>query len=226
MERLGHSRTRLSLETCDETMDITQDPKIFDQLSVEREERDAVPPDMPSARLYVKELSSVIAMEPKLSEDLVPLFDEGKDVRRVAVEGAGNEPHIADELLVADQLWTQRSAEREVRVEDLWHQRDVRVVPHFLVEDPHDFLSAGQADLCEIQGRFVHVGELWMRGLTFDMSGSRKPAQLAAGSPLDGVVRFLPADGPAVRDGAAHRIGGVVSAACRTLQRPLHKAFP
>ena len=76
--------------------------KIFDQLSVEGEDRNAVPPDMPPGGLDLKELSLVIAVKSKLSEDLVPVFSEGQDVGRVAVERIRNEPHIPYELLVAN----------------------------------------------------------------------------------------------------------------------------
>jgi len=155
----GLWRTRCSFETCDEAVDVAQDPEISDQLSVEGEDRRAVPPDVPTGRIDVKKLASVIAMKSKLSEDLVPLFPEGKDVRRVAIERTGDELHIPDELLVADQLGTQRPAEREVGMEDLRHQCDVGLVPHLLVEDSYGLLLARPVDLSEIQWRLVH---LWM----------------------------------------------------------------
>src|SRR5947208_5988360 len=74
--RLGHLRTRRSLETRDEAMDIAQYPEISDQRSLEREDRRAVPPDMPSSGLHAEELFAVIAMEPELPEDLVSLFSK------------------------------------------------------------------------------------------------------------------------------------------------------
>ena len=106
MEELGLWRTGRSLETCYEAVDVAQDPKVSDQLSIEREDRSAVPPDMPSCGLHLKELLPVIAMKPKLSEDLVTVLSEGEDVGRVAIERTRNELHIPYELLVANQLWT------------------------------------------------------------------------------------------------------------------------
>src|SRR5436189_6254634 len=101
---------------------------------------------MTPGRLHLEEFLPVVAMESKLSEDLIALFAEGKDVGRVAIESTGHEAHIADELLVADQFRTQRPAEGEIRMEDLRHQRNVGVVPQFLVEDAHDLLPARPVD--------------------------------------------------------------------------------
>ena len=73
-------------------------------LSVEGEDRSAVPPDMPPGGLDLKELPPVVAVKSKLSEDLVPVFSEGKDVGCVAIERTRNELHIPYELLVTDEV--------------------------------------------------------------------------------------------------------------------------
>ena len=89
MEGLGHLRTWRSLEARDEAMDVARYPKISHEFPVEREDRRAVPPDMLLSGLHAKELFAVIAMEPELPEDLVPLFSESKDVGRVPLERTG-----------------------------------------------------------------------------------------------------------------------------------------
>lgn len=142
MEWLGLLPTRPLFKPADESVDVPQDPKVPDQPILESEDRGPIPPDVTTSRLDVEELALVIAMETQLSKNLIPLFREGKDIGRVVVERISNELHIAYELLMANQLRTQRATEREVRMEDLRHQGSVRVIPHFLVENPYEFLLA------------------------------------------------------------------------------------
>ena len=105
MEGLGVLRTRRPFETADEAMDVAQHPEVSDQVTVEGEDRSAVPPNMTPRRLDLKEFASVVAMEAKLSKHLVPLFPEGEDVGRVVLKRASNKPHVAYELFVPDEPW-------------------------------------------------------------------------------------------------------------------------
>jgi len=50
--------------------------------------------------------------------------------------------------------------------------------------DEKERRNVGECDLAD-----VHVREVVLRGLTFDMSGGRRQAKLAGGRPLDGRVR-------------------------------------
>src|SRR3954462_5488694 len=128
-EWLALMRIGRSLEAADQAVNVTQDPEIPDQVTLEREDGSPIPPDVTAGRLDVEQRASMKAMETELPEDLVPLFCESEDIGRVVVEGLGNELHVADELRVPDQLRPQRAAECEIGVEDLRYQRNVRVVP-------------------------------------------------------------------------------------------------
>lgn len=102
---LGFLRTRRPFETADEAMDVAQDPEVSDQPTVESEDWSAIPPNMTPRGPDLEEFAPVVTMKAKLAKDLVPLFCEGEDVGRVVIERASNELHIADELLVAYELW-------------------------------------------------------------------------------------------------------------------------
>ncbi len=83
-------------------MDVAQDPEVSDQPTIEGEDRSAIPPNVTPGGWDLKEFAPVVTVEAKLSKDLVPLFSEGENVGRVAIERASNELHIAYKLLVAD----------------------------------------------------------------------------------------------------------------------------
>src|SRR4029079_11570293 len=103
---------------------------------------------MPPRGCNTEELASMITMEAQLAKDPATFFTERQDIRCVAIERPGDELNIADELLVAHQCGTERSAESEARVEQLRDQRSVRVVPHLLVKDTHHLLLPRPRNIC------------------------------------------------------------------------------
>ena len=122
-------------ETLHKAVDVSKDPEITDEVAFEGKNRHSIPPDVTPSRFDFKQLLPVVAMKSELGENVVALFGDGKDVRGVLAERAGDEPDVADKLLMTDEGRPQRAAECKVWMEDRGNEGNIRLIPHLLVED-------------------------------------------------------------------------------------------
>ena len=85
-----------------QTMYIPQDPKITNAVFFKCKNRHSIPPHMTTRRLDIEQLLPVIAMKSQLGKNSIAFLGNGKDVRGILVERAGNVIDVANKLLITD----------------------------------------------------------------------------------------------------------------------------